>query len=172
MTRQDFFLKWFFYALATLPIWWLGAFVLNRFPVMGVIPMVLPLAAAAVAVMEGPAGGAGFGLFIGVLCDATYYGEHGVLTIVLCLTGWAAGVVSRYVLRPNFGGCVLCSAGVLGVLGLGQVAWGLFTRLATLPVLLQVAVPEFLWSMVFLLPIYPWYFWAKKHIYHFLRMKG
>ena len=35
MTRQDFILKWLFYALALLPVWWMDTFVLGRFPVLG-----------------------------------------------------------------------------------------------------------------------------------------
>ena len=62
MTRQDFILKWLFYALALLPVWWMDTFVLGRFPVLGVAPMLLPVAAVAVAVLEGALAGAGFGL--------------------------------------------------------------------------------------------------------------
>ena len=73
MTRQDFILKWLFYALALLPVWWMDTFVLGRFPVLGVAPMLLPVAAVAVAVLEGALAGAGFGLAVGVLCDAVYF---------------------------------------------------------------------------------------------------
>ena len=41
--------KWTIYGLALLPVWWLEVFVLNRFPVLGVFPMLLPLAGVAVA---------------------------------------------------------------------------------------------------------------------------
>ena len=58
MTRQDFILKWLFYALALLPVWWMDTFVLGRFPVLGVAPMLLPVAAVAVAVLEGALAGA------------------------------------------------------------------------------------------------------------------
>ena len=53
--------KWTIYGLALLPVWWLEVFVLNRFPVLGVFPMLLPLAGVAVAVLEGTLAGAGFG---------------------------------------------------------------------------------------------------------------
>ena len=92
MTRQDFILKWLFYALALLPVWWMDTFVLGRFPVLGVAPMLLPVAAVAVAVLEGALAGAGFGLAVGVLCDAVYFGGHGFLTLGLCLIGWGAGL--------------------------------------------------------------------------------
>ena len=50
MTTRDQVHKWFFYALGLVPIWVLDAFVLNRIAPFGVIPMLLPLAVAAVAV--------------------------------------------------------------------------------------------------------------------------
>ena len=53
MTTRDQVHKWFFYALGLVPIWVLDAFVLNRIAPFGVIPMLLPLAVAAVAVLEG-----------------------------------------------------------------------------------------------------------------------
>ena len=63
MTRQDFLIKWGVYALALVPVWFLELFVLNRFPLFGVAPMLLPLAAVCVAVLEAPQRG-GFGLFV------------------------------------------------------------------------------------------------------------
>ena len=47
MTRQDFFIKWGVYALALLPVWFCELYLLNRFPLFGVSPMLLPLAAMA-----------------------------------------------------------------------------------------------------------------------------
>ena len=67
MTRRDQLFKWAVYALGLLPIWVLDAFVLSRYPLFGVTPILLPVAAAAVAVLEGAAGGAGFGLWIGLI---------------------------------------------------------------------------------------------------------
>ena len=62
MTTRDFCIKWLAYGLALLPVWLLELFVLSRYPFMGIKPMLLPLAAVAVAALEGPSGGAGFGL--------------------------------------------------------------------------------------------------------------
>ena len=51
MTRRDLFHKWFVYGLGLLPVWLLDAYILPRYPLMGTVPMLLPLAAAAVAVL-------------------------------------------------------------------------------------------------------------------------
>ena len=170
MTRQDQIWKWSLYALALAPVWWLEVYVLSRFPVLGVVPTLLPVAAVAVAVLEGTVGGAGFGLGVGVLCDAVYYGAWGGMTLGLCLIGWAAGAAAQYVLRRNFGGCLLCSAAGLALLALCQVVAGLFTGLADLYALLRVAVPELLWSLCFVCLLYPWFAWVRRRIVKVLRL--
>ena len=94
MTRSDFMIKWGVYALAILPIWFLEVYVLNRLPVLGVTPMLMPLAAVAAAVLEGATGGAGYGLFVGILCDAAYHGTNGAMTLGLCLLCCACGAAA------------------------------------------------------------------------------
>ena len=170
MTRQDHIWKWTLYALALLPVWWLDVFVLNRFPLFGVSPMLLPVAAVTVAVLEGTVAGAGFGLGVGILCDAVYYGGWGGMTLGLCLLGWGAGAAAQYALRRNFGGSLLCAAAALAVIAAARVVSGLFTGLAHLPALLEVAVPELLWSLCFVCPLYPWFFWVRRRIHKFLRL--
>ena len=148
MTRRDFIHKWLVYALALLPVWLLDACILPRCPLWGTTPMLLPLAAAAVSVLEGAYSGTGFGMAVGLLWELAYPGGFGGQVFFLALAGMAMGAVSQYALSQSFPGCLICSAGVLGLLGLLRVARGLLTNLAGLPQLLQVAVPEFLWSLV------------------------
>ena len=50
MTTRDQIHKWFFYALGLFLVWVLDAQILNRLPVLGTIPMLLPLAVVSVAV--------------------------------------------------------------------------------------------------------------------------
>lgn len=153
MTRRDFIIKWLFYGLGLLPVWLFEQAVLNRFQVFGVSPVLLPLAAAAVAVLEGPAAGGGFGLAVGVLCDAVYYGVPGGMTLGLTLIGIGAGIAAQYVLKKSFVGCFICSAGALLLIdGARTVLYAL--QGAPLGALLGVAVPEILWSLVFVGPVY------------------
>ena len=148
MTRRDLIHKWLVYALGLLPVWLLDAYILPRYPLYGTVPTLLPLAVASVSVLEGAYAGTGFGLAVGLLWELAYPGGFGGLVFFLALAGMAMGAVSQYALSQSFPGCLICSAGVLGLLGLLRVARGLLTNLAGLPQLLQVAVPEFLWSLV------------------------
>ena len=147
MTRRDFIHKWFVYTLGLLPVWLLDAYILPRYPLYGASPMLLPLAVAAVAVLEGAYAGTGFGLAVGLLWELVYPGGFGGLVLYLALAGMLMGAVSQYALSQSFPGCLICAAGVLGALDLLRVARGLLTNTAGLTDLLQVAVPEFLWSL-------------------------
>lgn len=160
MTRRDLILKWLLYALALLPILALDLYVLPWFPLFGTIPMLLPVAAITVAVLEGPAAGAGFGLFVGVLSDALIPGLPGAMTLGLSLLGLGAGAAARYGVRQNLLGCLLCSAGALVVIDLIRVAAGLLRGRASLLELLAVALPEIFWSLVFLPLIYGIFRWV------------
>jgi cell shape-determining protein MreD len=154
MTRLDFIKKWLLYGIALVPVWFLETLVLRRLPVWGVFPVLLPLAAAAVAALEGAVAGAGFGLAVGILCDAVYYGQAGGMTAGLALAGAAVGLVSQYGLRQNYWGFLLCSGGVLAALNLFRVLSRLLDGTASLLPLLKVAVPETLWSLVFTPVVY------------------
>ena len=149
MTRRDFFHKWFVYALGLLPVWVLDACILPRCPLFGVVvPMLLPLAVASVAVLEGAYAGTGFGMAVGLFWELAYPGGFGGQVFFLALAGMAMGAVSQYALSQSFLGCLICSAGALGALDCLRVARMLFINAASLSSLLQVAVPEFLWSLV------------------------
>ncbi|MCI9170190.1 MAG: rod shape-determining protein MreD [Lawsonibacter sp.] len=147
MTRRDFIHKWLVYALGLLPVWLLDAYILPRYPLYGASPMLLPLAVAAVAVLEGAYSGTGFGLGVGLLWELAYPGGFGGLVFFLALAGMAMGAVSQYALSQSFIGCLICAAGTVGLLELLRVARGLLTNAAPLSALLEAAAPEFLWSV-------------------------
>ncbi len=147
MTRRDFIHKWLVYALGLLPVWLLDAYILPRYPLYGASPMLLPLAVAAVAVLEGAYSGTGFGLGVGLLWELAYPGGFGGLVLFLALAGMAMGAVSQYALSQSFIGCLICAAGTVGLLELLRVARGLLTNAAPLSALLEAAAPEFLWSV-------------------------
>ena len=148
MTRRDLIYKWFVYALWLLSVWVLDAYILPRYPLFGsVVPMLLPPAVAAAAVLEGAYAGTGFGMAVGLLWELAYPGGFGGQVFYLALAGMVMGAAAQYALSQSFLGCVICSAGVLGLLDGLRVARMLFINAAGLTDLLQVAVPEFLWSL-------------------------
>jgi rod shape-determining protein MreD len=147
MTRSDLIHKWLTYALGMVPVWLLDAYILPRYPIYGVTPMLLPLAVVAVAVLEGAYAGTGFGMGVGLLWALAYPDGFGALVVGMALAGMLTGTVSQYVLNQSYPGCLLCTAGVLAVLDGLRIFGRLVTERATLPAMLQVAVPEILLSL-------------------------
>ncbi|NLF35038.1 MAG: rod shape-determining protein MreD, partial [Clostridiales bacterium] len=121
--------------------------VLPRLPLFGAAPLLLPLAAVTAGLLEGSRAGAGFGLLVGLLCDVSYYGSSAVV-FAMTLLGVCAGLAAKRGLRQNLGGCMLCCAGALVLLAGVQVLYRLATGVAPLGVLLRVAGPEVLWSLL------------------------
>lgn len=160
MTRRDFLIKWLVYVLALLPILILALYVLPRIPVFGTIPALLPIAAITVAVLEGPVGGAGFGLFVGILSDALIPGIPGTMTFALCFLGACAGAAARYGVRQNLVGCLICSTGAMFLINLIRVVYLLIRGTAPLGILLTTALAEIFWSLVFLPLIYGVFLWV------------
>ena len=161
MTTRDQIHKWFFYALGLFLVWVLDAQILNRLPVLGTIPMLLPLAVVSVAVLEGAYAGAGFGLAVGLLWELSYPGGFGGLVFGMALAGMITGAVSQYALSQSFLSCLLCSAGVLGVLDGLRILRILFLQAETLDMLLQIAVPEVVLSLCWTPVVY----WIFRRIY-------
>lgn len=154
MTREAFVFKWFWYAMAVLPVWLAEDLIFSRFPLFGVSPMLLPLAVVAVAVLEGPVAGAGFGLGVGLLWSASLGGPGPLAVAGLALAGAAAGGLAQYILKQTYAGCLLCSAGLLALLDLGRILRRLMDGTAGLGAMLAVAIPEILVSLVFVAPVY------------------
>lgn len=149
MTRRDQIHKWFVYALALVPVWLLDEFVLNHIPLFGVVPMLLPLAVVAVAVLEGSVAGAGFGMAVGLLWELAYSGGSGILVFGMALAGMLTGSIAQYALSQSFVSCLLCSAGVLCMIDGARILRYLFVQAETLDVLLRVAASEIVVSLCF-----------------------
>lgn len=161
MTRRDELFKWTVYALGLLPIWLLDAFVLSRFPLWGTTPILLPVAATAVAVLEGAAAGAGFGLWTGLLWTLSYPGVPSAMIFLISLAGFCSGALSQFVLRRSLPGYLVCSAACLALAGFYQVAHGVIVQLGPLPALLSTAGREWLLSLIWA----PGVYWVFSRIY-------
>ncbi|MFR6186154.1 MAG: rod shape-determining protein MreD [Lawsonibacter sp.] len=162
MTTRDQIHKWFIYALGLFLVWVLDAHDPQP-PVRcwAPSPMLLPLAVVSVAVLEGAYAGAGFGLAVGLLWELAYPGGFGGLVFGMALAGMITGAVSQYALSQSFLSCLLCSAGVLGVLDGLRILRILFLQAETLDVLLRIAVPEIALSLCWTPVVY----WIFRRIY-------
>ncbi|MCD8146778.1 MAG: rod shape-determining protein MreD [Clostridiales bacterium] len=146
--------KWGIYALSYLVMYFIKICILNRIPIYGALPELAPLVVAAVGCYEGSLGGALYGLGVGFFCSAVYF-RGGTMMIPICtVTGVLAGLTTRRQIGKNFLGVVLC--GAMGVLVLeGARVFYYYTFGGNdMETLLRIAVPEGLYSLVFVIPIY------------------
>ena len=164
MTTQDFLIKWGVYGLALLPVWFYECFLLNRIPFLPVTPMLLPLAAVCVAVLEGAVAGAGFGMAAGILCDAVYFGTNGAMTLGICVAGMVAGALAQYLLRQNLLGCLLCSLLALMSIDIVRILTRLFWGNRELGAMLSLAGREILISLIFVFPVYALFLWVYRRV--------
>lgn len=124
---------------------------LGRLPIS--LPLLLPMSAVAVGVLEGPRFGAGHGIAAGILMAAV--GHGGLICIpLLSALGWLCGILAQFVLRRDLVGHLICAAGSMVLLELWQVGFRWASGTAALPTLIRVALPELLWTLVFSLPVY------------------
>lgn len=160
MTTKDFVIKWLAYALALVLVWLLEAYLLSALPLFGVKPMLLPLCAVATAVLEGAAGGAGFGLAVGILFDATHPGLPGVNILLMALLGLGLGLLAQYILRQDLVGCLICSVLALVAIDALRIFWRSLFSAAPLSGMLTLAGKEIGWSMCFSPLVYLIFRWV------------
>ncbi len=124
MTRQLLMKKWLIYGFGLFPVWFLDCFILGRYPIEGATPMLLPLAVAAAATLEGRFAGGCFGMWVGFVWETTYPGGWGGYIFVLTLFGFLAGAAVEKVLQKGFLGFFISSFALLaGIEGLMILAW-------------------------------------------------
>ncbi len=147
MTRWDYIWQWASYTIALLAVAFLNFLVLTRLP-LGAVPILVPTVAFAVGVLEGPVPGAGFGIVVGVVYSALTRGSA-LWVIVLPLLGLAIGLLAKYVIRRGLVAFLLSVLVTAVLYDAGQVVIRLVRGVAELEPLMQVAVPECFWTVVF-----------------------
>lgn len=151
MTRRDTIIKWIAYGVALAVITIFNYYILGPLPIS--LPLLLPMAAVAVGTLENPKFGAGFGLVSGLIMATI--GHQSLLCIpALTAIGWLCSLLSQRVLRQDLVGHLLCAVVTIFVWEAVQVCWHLARGLGAPGLLLRVALPELLWSLVFSLPVY------------------
>ncbi|MGI6498700.1 MAG: rod shape-determining protein MreD [Oscillospiraceae bacterium] len=153
MTKRDAVMKWLTYGGTLLLVCLLQLFVTDRISIFGVHPMLLPLCAVTVGILEGPSAGAGFGLATGLLSLVAIYRMPVLILLFLPLAGLLSGLVSEYVIQSRFLGSLLCSMICLVCIEGYHIIPRLVAGVPIRP-LLQIALPELLYSLLCLVPVY------------------
>lgn len=146
--------KWLLYALGVWVVWIAETLFLNRLPILGVIPVLLPLAAVAVGLWEGALPGAVFGLCLGIFADAVYPGLPGGMTLGLCVIGWLTGAMSQYRVRQNLLGYLICAVAAMTALEVFRALSAALSHLGALSHILSLGGRELACSLLYAIPVY------------------
>ena len=146
--------KVIFYAIILLILYQLQAIVFAKGGLLGVKPVILPLAVAGVAIFEGSTTGGTFGLFAGMLFDISYAQPLIEYTILLTALGIVIGLLSDSILSRRFPSYLLCCVVSLIVVAAVQILGVVLFSSAEMPDLIRVALRQTACSLLFAIPIY------------------
>ena len=122
--------------------------------IFGAKPLILPLAAVAVAMFEGSTRGGIFGLIAGIVCDASLGQPAVMFTILLTVCGIAVGLLGEQLLARGFPSYLLCSAGCLILCTLFQALGHVTPGIASLATLVMTGLIQVVYSLLFTVLIY------------------
>ena len=124
----------------------------------GLVPLLLPTAAAGVALYEGRDIGGITGLFAGILCDISFNQPVGVFTVFLTLIGLVVGALADTVVLRGFVTYYIIIGIVLVISAFVQVFPFIINldNNITIFMLMPTAIEQTIYSLILALPI--WFF--------------
>lgn len=155
---------WIGYGAAFLICQFFYAGIFARFPLLGSVPVLLPVAVAMTAALEGSVAGSVFGLCAGLFVCLSP-GEGGAGMILLgALLGMLCGFAARPKRRRFFLLCLLESLLSLAVTESIHIVWGLYTGAGSLGVLCRIGGAELLYSLLLAVPACPLFRFVHKKL--------
>jgi rod shape-determining protein MreD len=135
-------------------IYVLQSMVFTYIPINGIVPLLLPVAVAGIAVFEGASRGGGYGLLAGMLCDISFNQPIAEMTVFLTLVGITIGALSETIMAKGFPSFFICCLSTLILTSFVQMFSLLFFDRIDVSVLLETAYKQTAYSMIFTFPIY------------------
>ena len=148
--------QWILYAFILLFAFLLQTTLLSGLTLFGVHPLPVPVLVVCVSVFENPKQSAVYAFAAGLLCDAVIPPSEAFFSLFFLFAALLIGYVIKSLFRRNFITCALFSFGFLFLMDFFYfLFFYLFTAKAGFQALYTVALPEILFSLLFILPIYP-----------------
>lgn len=147
-------LKVLLYAVTLIIAYLLQAVVFVDIKLLGVRPLIMPMAAVGMALFEGGRKGGVYGLAAGILCDIAMAQPMIVFTIFITLVGLIVGMLADAVITRRFPSYLLCCiAAIVLLTAIQALGTALFAEAAVRD-LVDVAWKQAVYSAVFILPLY------------------
>lgn len=128
--------------------------VFTHLPILGAMPVILPVVVVGIGLSEGAERGALLGLIGGILCDVSFNQPTVAFTLVLSIVGFLAGYLGDCVLENGITSWVVCGVAVLIITAFVQMFSLLIYQGEPILSLLQTALIQTVYSMVFIWPTY------------------
>lgn len=152
--RRGSVFLWIAYAAAFFLCYFFAAGIFSRFPLMGSVPNIIPVAIAIVAVLEGSFAGSIFGLCLGLFGCLAQADTGPGLIVLGAVLGMLSGLFQERRPRHSLGPALLASLGALALVELFRVLGGLISGTGHLEALARIALFELLYSILLALPAY------------------
>ena len=146
--------KHFWYGVILVAAYLLQGVVFPWLSVRGVSPLILPTAAAAIALYEAPVSAGAWALAAGVFCDASMKQPTLYFTLLLPVLCILVSLAGSSVLAKGFPSCLVCALCVLVLCTLFQMVRPVVFRGGSLSVALGIGAIQVLYSLLFCIPAY------------------
>ncbi|MCL2820478.1 MAG: hypothetical protein FWD38_06570 [Oscillospiraceae bacterium] len=171
MRRKELIISILLHSLFIVSVYVFQGVIFPHMRILGLVPLLLPIACTGVALYEGRYYGGITGLFAGILCDVSFNQPVGIFTVFLTLTGLVVGTMAETVILRGFVTYYICCAFVLaGSAFIGMFPHFFITQVQSVPIqeiipenqsipvqaLITTAVQQTIYSLILALPI--WFF--------------
>ena len=154
--RWIFAISLILHTLLLLIVYVLQGLVFPHLRLFGLVPLLLPIVSAGVAVYQGRVAGGVVGIFAGILCDISFNEPAGMFTFILTFTGLFIGYLADNVMVRGFTTYLISCAAVLMISAFAQMFPLMFYENIQSAPLLNMALRQTVYSLLYALPI--WYF--------------
>lgn len=128
--------------------------VFTHLRIFGAMPLLIPVASVCISLFEGSERGGVMGLICGILCDLSFNQPTIEFTLTLTIIGVGTGILCEQLLDRGFPSSLVCSACALVICAMVQMFPLLFYMKQPIAVLLETAIIQTAYSMIFVIPIY------------------
>jgi rod shape-determining protein MreD len=152
--RKAFIISIALHAAFILTVYVFQSMIFPYVRIFGLVPLLLPIVSAGIAVYQGCHVGGIVGFFAGILCDVSFNDPVGVFTVFLTVTGLVIGAMADSVIRRGFVTYLLSCIAILILSAFVQMFPFLVREGFSQPILFTIAIRQTIYSLFFVFPLW------------------
>lgn len=142
------------YGILLLVLFILQSMIFPHLRLMGVTPLLIPLAVVGAGLFSGTTIGGVFGICAGIVCDMTMVETSVLFTLLMAACGIITGLLGENALARGFPSFLLCSVTALLIIAAAQLFGLVAYRGVAFSAVLGVAWRQSVYSLIFVIPVY------------------